>query len=99
MAQQITTANLLSEHDRRIDKLEMRMDAAVKDQGAMQRDVDALTSAVFGDRNDPERRPGLIADVRQIKATTQENDATLKKLIWIIVTGFITTLMTLILKH
>ncbi|MFZ9371232.1 MAG: hypothetical protein ACO25M_05065 [Limnohabitans sp.] len=99
MAQQITTANQLSEHDRRIDKLEMRMDAAVKDQGAMQRDVDALTSAVFGDRSDPERRPGLVADVRQIKATTAEIDATLKRLNWLVISGFVAALLTMILKH
>lgn len=99
MAPQITTANQLSEHDRRIDKLEMRMDAAVKDQGAMQRDVDSLTSAVFGDRTDPERRPGLVADVRQIKATTADIDATLKRLNWLVISGFVAGLLTMILKH
>lgn len=75
------------------------MDAAVKDQGSMQRDVDALTSAVFGDRNDPERRPGLVADVRQIKATTAEIDATLKRLNWLVISGFVAALLTMILKH
>lgn len=99
MAPQITTANQLSEHDRRIDKLEMRMDAAVKDQGAMQRDVDSLTSAVFGDRSDPERRPGLVADVRQIKATTAEIDATLKRLNWLVISGFVAALLTMIFKQ
>jgi hypothetical protein len=99
MAPQITTANQLSEHGRRIDKLEMRMDAAVKDQGNIQRDVDSLTSAVFGDRNDPERRPGLVADVRQIKATTADIDTTLKRLNWLVISGFVAALLATILKH
>ena len=99
MAPSQTTAIQLSEHNRRLEQLEIRMNAAAKDQGTMQEDVDALSAAVFGDRTDPDRRPGLIADVRQIKATTADIDATLKRLNWLVISGFVAALLTMILKH
>ena len=75
------------------------MNAATKDQNTMQEDVDALTSAVFGDRHDPERRPGLIADVREIRQTTAAIDASAKKLFWMVATGIVAAILNLILKH
>lgn len=75
------------------------MNAAAKDQDTMQEDVDALTAAVFGDRTDPDRRPGLIADVRQIKATTDGLAASANKLFWMMAAGIVAAILNLILKH
>ena len=99
MAPSQTIAIQLSEHNRRLEQLEIRMNAATKDQNTMQEDVDALTSAVFGDRHDPERRPGLIADVREIRQTTAAIDASAKKLFWMVATGIVAAILNLILKH
>jgi hypothetical protein len=89
----------LGELETEVEKLKQQMTAVNKDAHTVTGDVAALTSAVFGDRSDPDRRPGLIADVRQIKATVAEINAALKKLMWMVVTAFVTALVVLVIKH
>jgi hypothetical protein len=89
----------LGELETEVEKLKQQMTAVNKDAHTVTGDVAALTSAVFGDRSDPDRRPGLIADLRQIKATVAEINAALKKLMWMVVGGFVAGLITLVIKH
>lgn len=72
--------------------------AMIKDATANEDDVDMLKAAVFGDMKDPDRRPGLVTDVRQIKATVTEINNALKYLIMLVMTGFIGGLLALIFK-
>lgn len=69
-----------------------------KDASVTDNDVAMLKSAVFGDMADPDRRPGLIADVRQIKTTVTEINNALRYLIMLVMTGFIGGLLALIFK-
>lgn len=68
-------------------------------------DVDLLNKAVFGDRENPKDAPGLIAEHESLRTALVRTNEILTELrnavLWInglLVTGFITALVTLVLK-
>lgn len=77
-------------------KHQLIIDAMIKDARVNENDVAILKAAVFGDMKDPDRRPGLIADVRQIKTKTDEIYNALKWLLMLVVTGIVGALLALI---
>lgn len=89
----------IGELETKVEKLTQQMTAISKEVDSMDADVAALTSAVFGSKEDPDRRPGLISDVRQIKSTVSEINSALKKLMWMVVTAFVSGLIALVIKH
>jgi hypothetical protein len=86
----------LSDVESHLQKHQLIIDAMTKDARANEDDVAILKAAVFGDMKDPDRRPGLIADVRQIKTKTDEIYNALKWLLMLVVTGIVGALLALI---
>lgn len=98
MPPQSRTEARLSDVESAVQKYQLQIDAMIKDATVNEADVTLLKAAVFGDMSDPDRRPGLIADVRQIKTTVTEINNALRYLIMLVMTGFIGGLLALIFK-
>jgi len=64
----------------------------------LQKDVDRLNDAVFGNRDNMKDEPGIIAELRQMNATMMEVSGSMKRINWIVLTGFITALVAIVVK-
>ncbi len=70
------------------------------------RDVDLLNKAVFGDRDDPKNSPGIISEQARMSMVQERTNEILTELrnavLWInglLVTGFITGLVAVVFKQ
>jgi len=95
-----TTVNIsLSEAESEITKLTHRMNAIAKDGAIIEDEVRALNAAVFGDRHNPEDRPGMVHEMREMRKSVTSIEASISKLIWLVVSGLVTAVLSLVLKH
>lgn len=93
----------VSELEAEVSKLTLRMNAIAKDAETIEEEVKALNNAVFGDRNNPDDRPGIVYEVREMRKIVGGVKEALNKLIWLIVaslvTGVATWIASLFSKH
>lgn len=60
--------------------------------------VDNLDKAVFGDRHNPKETPGVIAELTQMNLTLIDVRDAMRRINWILVTAFVTSLCVLVFK-
>lgn len=95
-----TTVNIrLSEAEAEITKLTHRMNAIAKDGAVIEDEVRALNAAVFGDRHNPVDRPGMIHEMREMRKSVTAIQESINKLMWLILAGIVTAVLSQILKH
>lgn len=95
----ITTHIRLSEAEAEITKLTQRMNALAKDGSKMDDELAALNAAVFGDRHNPEDRPGMVHELREVRKSVAGIEASISRLIWLVVSGIVAGGLSLLLKH
>lgn len=95
-----TTVNIrLSEAEAEIAKLTHRMNAIAKDGAIIEDEVRALNAAVFGDRHNPQDRPGMVHEMREMRKSVASIEASISKLIWLVVSGLVAGGLSLLIKH
>lgn len=95
-----TTVNIrLSEAEAEITKLTHRMNAIAKDGAIIEDEVRALNAAVFGDRHNPQDRPGMVHEMREMRKSVASIEASISKLIWLVVSGLVAGGLSLLIKH
>lgn len=65
---------------------------------AMKLTLRTHSNALFGDPDSPRENPGVFSEIRCMKITLDEVDRNMKKVIWLILTMFLTTLGALAYK-
>lgn len=75
------------------------MNAITKDGAIIEDEVRALNAAVFGDRHNPEDRPGMVHELREMRKSVASIEASISRLIWLVVSGIVAGVLSLIIKH
>lgn len=89
----------MSEAETELAKQTLRMNAIIKDAETLEREVKAVSDAVFGDRSNPNERPGIVHEVREMRKSVTAIEGSINKLMWLIVAGIVTAVLSQILKH
>lgn len=61
-------------------------------------DVRRLKNAVFGNPDSPKETPGIISELAQMTVVLTEMRDSLRKISWVLITAFLTGLVTLVFK-
>ena len=64
----------------------------------MKHEVRQLKKAVFGDMENPKETPGVIAELSQMNSTLLDMRDSMRRINWMLITGFITALGALVIK-
>lgn len=89
----------ISEAEAELAKQTLRMNAIAKDAETMSDEVRAVSAAVFGDRHNPNERPGIVHEVRELRKSVTAIQESINKLMWLIVGGIVAAVLSQILKH
>lgn len=89
----------MSEAEAEIAKQTLRMNAIAKDAETMSDEVRAVSAAVFGDHHNPNERPGIVHEVRELRKSVTAIQESINKLMWLIVGGIVTAVLSQIIKH
>ncbi len=65
----------------------------------MSDEVRAVSAAVFGDHHNPNERPGIVHEVRELRKSVASIEASISKLIWLVVSGIVAGGLSLLIKH
>lgn len=65
------------------------------DQNDVKR-IDELEKAVFGDREDMKKKPGIVFELARTNDLLTELNATVRRINWLIITSVITGLMAVL---
>lgn len=89
----------ISEAEAELAKQTLRMNAIAKDAETMSDEVRAVSAAVFGDRHNPNERPGIVHEVRELRKSVTAIQESINKLMWLIVGGIVAAVLSQIIKH
>lgn len=89
----------LSEHNARILALEARMNANTETILDSHESIEQLDKAVFGDRREPDKQPGLYARMKQLETKVDAIHVAVNRVAWMIITAFVAGLLALVFKH
>lgn len=89
----------ISEAEAELAKQTLRMNVIAKDAETMSDEVRAVSAAVFGDRHNPNERPGIVHEVRELRKSVTAIQESINKLMWLIVGGIVAAVLSQIIKH
>lgn len=61
--------------------------------------VSTLETTVYGDRNNLKERPGIAAELARTNEILSDVRDSMQKLNWMVIGGFVTALLALVMKH
>lgn len=87
------------------EELKVIVDRLLDIYSRIENDIGNLNNAVFGDRANPKETPGIRAELTQmninmtlLNSTMVEMRDAMKRIVWVIVSAFITALCVLVFK-